>query len=180
MTGGRGAQLAVWQLNLMRVGFLVMTVGLAVLKWPLLVSHEPWGLAEGTKECLLIAMSFLALLGLRYPQRMLPILLFEVTWKLLWLGVVVLPLVMHDQLDTATRNQAGTVLWVVVIIAVIPWRHVLKQYVLAPGEPWRRGRHATTTAHRRRVPWTTQTHPTRSATSTKAPLIPADRQSHAR
>jgi hypothetical protein len=143
MTGGRGAQLAVWQLNLMRVGFLVMTVGLAVLKWPLLVSHEPWGLAEGTKECLLIAMSFLALLGLRYPQRMLPILLFEVTWKLLWLGVVVLPLVMHDQLDTATRNQAGTVLWVVVIIAVIPWRHVLKQYVLAPGEPWRRGRHGT-------------------------------------
>jgi len=57
---------------------------------------------------------------------------------------------------------------------------VLKQYVLAPGEPWRRGRHGTTTAHRRRVPWTTQTHPTRSATSTKAPLIPADRQSHAR
>ena len=179
MTGGRGAQLAVWQLNLMRVGFLVITVGLAVLKWPLLVSHEPWGLAEGTKECLLIAMSFLALLGLRYPQRMLPILLFEVTWKLLWLGVVVLPLVIHDQLDTATRNQAGTVLWVVVITAVIPWRHVLTQYLLAPGEPWRRGRHDTTTARRRRMPWTTQTHPTRSGAKTKAPLIPTDRQSHA-
>ena len=67
--------------------------------------------------------------------------LIPASWKLLWLGVVVLPLVMHDQLDTATRNQAGTILWVVVIIAVIPWRHVLNQYVLAPGEPWRRGRH---------------------------------------
>ena len=179
MTGRGSAPLSVWQLNLMRVGFLVMTVGLAVLKWPLLFSHEPWGLAEGTKECLLIAMSFLALLGLRYPQRMLPILLFEVTWKLLWLGVVVLPLVIHDQLDTATRNQAGTILWVVVIIAVIPWRHVLNQYVLAPGEPWRRGRHGTTTARRRRMPRTTQTHPTRSGAKTKAPLIPTDRQSHA-
>ena len=179
MTGRRGAQLAVWQLNLMRVGFLMMAVGLALLKWPLLVSHEPWGLAEGTKECLLIAMSFLALLGLRYPQRMLPILLFEVTWKLLWLGVVVLPLWSHDELDTATRNQAGTVLWVVVIIAVIPWRHVLTHYLLAPGEPWRRGCHGTTTASRRLTSWTTQTHPTRSSANTQAPLTPTERQSHA-
>ncbi|MET0526251.1 MAG: hypothetical protein ABWZ91_15705 [Nocardioides sp.] len=121
----------------MRVGYLVMVVGLAVLKWPLLFDHEPWSLAEGTKECLLIAMSFLALLGIRYPQRMLPILLFEVTWKLLWLGVVVLPLWRDGTLDGATRTQAGAVLWVVIIIAVIPWRHVFTQYVLAPADPWR-------------------------------------------
>jgi hypothetical protein len=85
-------------------------------------------------------MSVLALLGVRYPRRMLPILLFEVSWKLLWLGAVVLPLEADDKLQGATRTQAGTVLWVVVIIAVIPWRHVLAQYVLAPGEPWRRSR----------------------------------------
>ncbi|MEW9529481.1 hypothetical protein [Microbispora sp. NPDC049125] len=131
-----------WQLNLLRVGYLVMGVGLAVIKWPLLFGHEPWGLAEGTKECLLIAMSFLALLGVRYPQRMLPILLLEVSWKLLWLGVVALPLWSGDQLEGATRTQAGAVLWVVVIAAVIPWRHVLAQYVTAPGEPWRRSRRA--------------------------------------
>jgi hypothetical protein len=132
--------LAVWQLNLLRVGYLFMGVGLAVVKWPLLFHHEPWSLAEGTKDCMLIAMSVLALLGVRYPRRMLPILLFEVSWKLLWLGAVVLPLEADDRLQGATRTQAGTVLWVVVIIAVIPWRHVLAQYVLAPGEPWRRSR----------------------------------------
>jgi hypothetical protein len=44
-------RLALWQLNLMRVGHVVMGVGLAVLTWPLLVHHEPWGLAEGTTEC---------------------------------------------------------------------------------------------------------------------------------
>jgi hypothetical protein len=133
-------QLALWQLNLLRVGYLVMGVGLAVIKWPLLFNHEPWGLAEGTKECLLIVLSVLALLGIRYPQRMLPILLFEVSWKLLWLGVVALPLWSDDQLVGATRTQAGDVLWVVVIIAVIPWRHVLAHYVMAAGEPWRRSR----------------------------------------
>jgi hypothetical protein len=141
---GRGAQpsgqLSLWQLNLLRVGYLVMGVGLAVTKWPLLFDHEPWGLAEGTKECLLMAMSVLALLGIRYPLRMLPILLFEVSWKLLWLGVVALPLWSDNQLEGATRTQAGAVLWVVIILAVIPWRHVLAQYVMARGEPWRRRR----------------------------------------
>jgi hypothetical protein len=133
-------QLSVWQLNLLRVGYLVMGVGLAVIKWPLLFDHEAWGLAEGTKECLLITMSVLALLGIRYPLRMLPVLLFEVSWKLLWLGVVALPLWSDNQLEGATRTQASAVLWVVIIIAVIPWRHVLAQYVMAPGEPWRRSR----------------------------------------
>jgi hypothetical protein len=133
-------QLSLWQLNLLRVGYLVMGVGLAVIKWPLLFHHQPWGLAEGTKECLLIAMSVLALLGIRYPMRMLPILLFEVSWKLLWLGLVALPLWSNNHLQGATRTQAGTILWVIIIIAVIPWRHVLTQYVTAPAESWRRSR----------------------------------------
>jgi hypothetical protein len=38
------------------------------------------------------------------------------------------------------RTQAGAVLWVVIIIAVIPWRHVFTQYVTEPAEPWRRSR----------------------------------------
>jgi hypothetical protein len=133
-------ELSLWRVNVLRVGYLVMGVGLAVVKWPLLFDHEPWGLAEGTQECLLIAMSVLALLGIRYPVRMLPVLLFEVSWKLLWLGVVALPLWLDDQLEGATRTQAGAVLWVVIIVAVIPWRHVVSQYVMAPGEPWRRTR----------------------------------------
>jgi hypothetical protein len=139
-SGRASARIPLWQVNLLRVGYLVMGGGLAVVKWPLLFDHEPWGLAEGTKECILVAMSVLALLGLRYPLRMLPILLFEVAWKLIWLGVVALPLWADDNLEGATREQTGAVLWVVIIIAVIPWRYVVGQYVTAPGDPWRRSR----------------------------------------
>jgi hypothetical protein len=71
---------------------------------------------------------------------MLPILLFEVLWKLLWLGVVALPLWSDHRLEGATRAQASTVLWVVLVIGVIPWRYVFAQYVSAPGEPWRQAR----------------------------------------
>lgn len=129
-----------WRVNVLRVGYLVMGVGVAVTKWPLLFTHHSWGLAEGTVECMLVAMHVLALVGLRHPLRMLPILLFEVAWKLTWLGVIALPMWLDHTLDSATAGQTGAVLWVVVIIAVVPWRYVLRQYVTAPGSAWRRSR----------------------------------------
>jgi hypothetical protein len=111
-----------------------------VTKWPLLLQARTWELQAGTVEYMLVAMSVLALLGLRYPLRMLPILLFEVGWKLLWLGVVALPLWWNHELQGATLHRVGDILWVAPIIAVIPWRHVLSRYVMAAGEPWRRSR----------------------------------------
>jgi hypothetical protein len=133
----RSASLPTWRLNVMRVGYFVMVVGLAVTKWPELLGHEPWELKEGTVLTMLVAMSVLALLGLRYPERMLPILLFEVGWKLTWLGVVALPLWLDGNLTGATREQAAAVLWVTIVIAVVPWRHVVRQFVLGRGERWR-------------------------------------------
>ena len=94
----------------MRVGYLVMGVGLAITKWPDFLTRGPWELAEGTVLTMLVAMSVLALLGLRYPQRMLPILLFEVGWKLTWLGVVALPLWLDGHLTGDVREQAAKVL----------------------------------------------------------------------
>ena len=131
------AGLPTWRLNVMRVGYLVMVVGLAITKWPELLAGGPWELKEGTVLTMLVAMSVLALMGLRYPQRMLPILLFEVGWKLTWLGVVALPLWLDGNLAGATREQTAKVLWVVIVIAVIPWRHVVGQFVLARGDRWR-------------------------------------------
>lgn len=136
--GHRSTELRLWQVNLLRVGYLVMGGGLAIKKWPLLFDHESWGLMGGTIQCLLIGMSVLALLGLRYPVRMLPILLFEVAWKLLWLGVVALPLWLDGKLAGAALEQTAAILWVVIVIAVVPWRHVATQYVTARGDAWRR------------------------------------------
>jgi hypothetical protein len=121
----------------MRVGYFEMGAGLALTKWPELFSHDPWELKQGTVVTMLVAMSVLAILGLRYPQRMLPILLFEVGWKLLWLGTVALPLWVDGNLTGATREQAVAVLWGAVVIAVVPWGHVLRQFVMARGERWR-------------------------------------------
>jgi hypothetical protein len=86
---------------------------------------------------MLLALSVLALLGLRYPLQMLPILLFESAWKLTWLTLVALPLWRADQIDPATLKLFNSVLWVVIVLAVVPWRYVVAQYVTRRGEPWR-------------------------------------------
>jgi len=66
------------RLHLMRVGYLLMGVGLAVVKWPLILrGADSLPLLEGVVACILTAMSLLAFLGLRYPVTLLPPLLFE-------------------------------------------------------------------------------------------------------
>ena len=133
------AELPLHRLNLMRVGYAVMSFGLVAVKWPLLVTHpDPWPLFEGVETCILVAMSLLALLGLRYPVRLLPILLFECAWKLIWLSVVAAPQLVAGTMDAATRDVMGSFLPVVVVFAVVPWRYVWQQYVAAKGDPWRR------------------------------------------
>ncbi|MGH8870805.1 MAG: hypothetical protein ACRDWS_02375 [Acidimicrobiia bacterium] len=132
------ATLSVRRLNFMRLGYLIMGVGLAVTKWPLLINRsEPWPLFEGISTYMLVAMGLLAFLGLRYPVKMLPIMLFESAWKLIWLAAVALPLWTADQMDAATSEVASAVMWVVIVLAVIPWRYVAAQYVTKQGDPWR-------------------------------------------
>jgi hypothetical protein len=131
-------ELPLYRLHLMRLGYLVLGLGLAVTKWPALFSQdESWPLMEGVVACILTAMSLLAFLGLRYPVRLLPILLFESAWKLIWLAVVAVPKLAADGMDPATQEVVFSCLLVVIILAVIPWRYVWQQYVAAKGDRWR-------------------------------------------
>ena len=129
--------LSMARLHLMRAGYLFMAVGLVLVKWPLLPDAHSLPLYEGVTLCLLTAMSLLAFLGLRYPVKMLPLLLFETAWKLLWLSLVALPRAMGGGLDPATTEVVISCSLVVVIIAVTPWRYVWIQYLRTSGDRWR-------------------------------------------
>jgi hypothetical protein len=125
------------RLNVMRGGYLLMGIGLVLVKWPQLPDAHTLPLYESVTLCLLTAMSLLAFLGVRYPVKLLPVLLFETAWKLLWLGLVALPQSRDGGLDQATSEVAVNCSLVVVIIAVIPWRDAWSRFVTAPGDPWR-------------------------------------------
>ena len=57
------------RLHLMRSGYLLMGVGLALVKWPLLPDAAGLPLDEGVTLCRLTALSLLAFLGLRCPGQ---------------------------------------------------------------------------------------------------------------
>jgi hypothetical protein len=138
------ARLSLPRLYLLRVGYLVLGVGLAVTKWPLFIQHEPWTLMQGVVNCMLVALSVLALVGIRYPVQMLPVLLFESAWKSIWLTVVALPLWTAGQVDQATQDLTFACVLVVIILVAIPWRYVFAQYVTKRGERWRAAPSRTT------------------------------------
>lgn len=131
-------ELSLTRLYLMRGGFALMFVGLVVKKWPLLADIQTMPLFEGVTLALLVAMSLLALLGLRHPVKLLPVLLFETTWKLLWLSLVALPTAMNGDMSPDMSQVAVNCSLVVLIIVAIPWRYVWTQYVRASGDRWRR------------------------------------------
>ena len=63
------AHLSLTRLHLMRAGYLLMVVGLALKKWPLLPDAHTMPLYEGVTLCILVAMSLLAVLPWDYAWR---------------------------------------------------------------------------------------------------------------
>ncbi|QJY50952.1 hypothetical protein HOP40_27225 [Pseudonocardia broussonetiae] len=131
-------ELSTRRLNVMRFGYAFMGVGLAIVKWPILIQDAPsFPALEAALICLLTGMSLLALLGLRYPVRMLPILLLDVVFKAIWFAAVALPHLVADDMDAATSDLLFSCSFVVILLVVIPWGYVWRRYVRAPGDAWR-------------------------------------------
>ena len=125
------------RLNILRGGYLFMAAGLGVFIWPRLIADGPnLPPAQGIILSLLCGLGLVAVLGLRYPLRMLPLMLFEITWKVVWLVRIALPLWFGHRMDDATRENLFAVGMVVVLPFIVPWDYVWRQYVLQAGDPW--------------------------------------------
>jgi hypothetical protein len=124
------------RLNVLRATYLFILGGLALTIWPaFLQSPHLVGHMTGVVRCVLAAVSLLAIVGLRYPLRMLPLLAFEFLWKAVWIVAIGLPRWMAGGLDAAhTATMFENLLGVVLVPLVLPWKHVLESYLRAPSE----------------------------------------------
>ena len=130
--------MSLFRLYLLRAVYLLLAVGLAFEVWPGILQHGlDWSIARSTMYALLGTVGLLAVVGLRYPVRMLPLLLFELTWKLIWLTAFALPVVAAGRADAAMQASImACAMGLVIVPLVLPWKYVIDRYVRAPGDRW--------------------------------------------
>jgi hypothetical protein len=131
-------EVSLFRLYTLRAGYLILAVGLGVYIWPVVLHHTN-ELAEtaGVRFSLLAGLGATAVLGLRYPLQMLPLLLFELIWKAIYLIAFALPLWSAHQVNAAVAEDIKACLMVVIFIPLIPWRYVSAHYLLKHGDRWK-------------------------------------------
>ena len=134
------SDVSTFRLYLLRATYLLLAVGLAIDIWPLILNHSPdVEHMRGVVRSILGTVPLLALLGSRYPLKMLPIMFFEFVWKTIWILAFGLPLLRAHALTPDTRETMKACLMGVILFPiVIPWPYVWRQFVKAPADLWRK------------------------------------------
>lgn len=122
------------RLYVLRAMYLVLVVGLGTMIVPEVVAHEIT--SRGVIASLLAAVWLLAFLGLRYPLEMLPLLMFELTWKLIWMTAYGLPQWHSGRYPPTFAEDSFNILFGLVLLFVIPWNYVFRHFVKRPGARW--------------------------------------------
>lgn len=133
-------EVSLLRLSILRAFYAFVFLGLAVVVWPGILAPAPdLPMSASVVNALLGGVGLLALVGVRYPLKMLPLLMFELAWKLIWLVAYAVPLLRAGPLtDGAMENVFACLLGAVLVPLVLPWSYVWHHYGRAPGYPWRR------------------------------------------
>jgi hypothetical protein len=132
------------RLYVMRFVYLLNFVLLGLDVWPEVFRHQgAWDPVKGVAFSFWAALSLLSGLGLRYPLKMLPLLLLQLVYKALWLAAVALPMWSAVRSTDLTRAM---VIGVIVDVLGIPWSYVLTIYVKERGDRWREQARAAATS----------------------------------
>jgi hypothetical protein len=131
------SEVSLIRLYVLRATYFLLIVGLGGMIVPQIVSHPITD--RGVIAALLGAIWALAFLGLRYPLQMLPLLMFEFVWKVIWVLAYGLPQWSAGQLTPLTAEDlTNTLVGVILMPLVIPWGYIWRRYVRQPGARWRR------------------------------------------
>ena len=120
---------------LLRILYILMFLGPGLENWQIIASHKgPWDHTKAVAICVWAAYPTLSLFGLLRPLRWLPIVIFMIFYKTLWVVVVAYPLWQAGSLAGSPADEMAHVFIGAPVVAVIvPWVYVFKNYVL-----WRR------------------------------------------
>ncbi|HSG53690.1 MAG TPA: hypothetical protein VLA40_16425 [Rheinheimera sp.] len=125
-----------WGLRLFFAG-MVFVLGKNQLSY-ILEGTSAWTPWRGLGHSMLFALAVFAIGGLFRPLAFLPIMIYEIAWKTVWLVVVALPLWLAGEQIPGIVSVKGSIIGICLICIVIPWKYVWWKYFTQPIEPWRR------------------------------------------
>ena len=134
------SEVSTFRLYALRACYLLIAVGLGFMIWPGIIDHaDTLPHMNGVVRSLLGSVGLLSLIGLRYPLQMLPLLFFELVWKLIWVIAFGLPLWMAGNLDADHASSMGDCIFgIIVVLIAMPWSYVVDHYLKQPGDSWSR------------------------------------------
>src|SRR5918998_4616631 len=117
------SDVSTFRLYALRAMYAFTAVGLLLARWPAIVNPPPGISHPATVVAMFLgALSLLAVLGIRYPIKMLPLLFFELLWKVMWLLGWGLPLWSTRQLGPeAQETLISCLVGLVLVPLAIPW-----------------------------------------------------------
>ena len=123
------------RLWVMRAMYALLAAGIGLSMWPNILQH-PLSMPRMTGVALanIGTIGLLSLIGLRYPLQMIPLLLYELTWKIVWLLAFALPLWRYGSIDAATQRSVYEIGAGLILLLVIPWGYMFDHYIRKPAE----------------------------------------------
>lgn len=130
---------ATWQINAMRFLFLLMAgIMGAMFVWPqLLFESADWDVMRGLAKSMLAALALMSLLGVRYPLQMLPLMLYEIAWKTIWIVLIAGRAWMAGKWTPDIEGLFYDCIGIIIAYFIVPWRYVWARYFAQPMEPLR-------------------------------------------
>jgi hypothetical protein len=117
---------------LLRLLFTLMFLFLSYTSWKHIINHTgPWDPSNSAAWFMWASCAFIAVIGIRRPLRMLPIVLFEIIYKVAWLIVIAWPLYQrHELTGTPAETMANNFMLVILPIVAMPWRYFFRTYIV--------------------------------------------------
>ena len=139
VSGGNGARdvVPLWRLYVLRACYVILAAGQGSIQLPAFFHHAHWTLASGAAHSFLLALALLSIVGIRYPLGMLPLLVYELLWKMIWLCGIALPLWVANEIDADTRASFFEIAPIIILFPLLPWGYIFSNYLKKPGDRWR-------------------------------------------
>lgn len=131
---------ALWRITLLRILYLAMALIMGSIVWQqLLFESTDWPIMRSLAKAMLAALALLSLWGVRNPLQMLPLMLFELVWKTLWLSIIALPAWLNDHWTPDIEALFYDCIGIVLLYIFMPWGHVWHRFFRQASEPWLKG-----------------------------------------